>query len=280
MNIFTKGILDKLLIDSDLRKSKHFVPPKEEPAWRIIWDRDAREVEVVEEAIASMEDDFAKRRYEDLGEMLHVFGLRLALVDDGVFQKTRQSIFNECIVYIDDLRASGRLFFHKSYSEFMISSGSYGLGYESRQSDEFHKLYQRVKEKGLDGVVATYPEKGLKLLEEMQNDPNLFWRRINHSNTTDGLYVSIPIFAHVNLNDFLQKFMAIDPNSQREVMLAIRGRYEHGKIKSDFAEEFDFLKGLSEKILDVAEKAPVLLRNRLRRLHGWAIAPVLPPQEH
>lgn len=275
VNIFVKGILDEPLIVSDLRKSKHFVQPEEEPAWRIVWDRDARDMEVVENAIAKMEEYFSKRLYEDVGEMLHVFGLRLALVDDGVFQRSRQSIFDECILYINDLRAFGKLFFHKSYSEFMISSGSYGLGYENRQSDEFQKLYRHLKEKGLDGVIATYPEKGLKLLEEMQSDPNLFWRRINYSNTMDGFYTSIPIFAYINADDFFQKFMAIDSNSQREVMLALHSRYEHGKIKSEFAEESDFLSGFSAKILDAAENAPVLLRNRLRRLHGWAIAPVL-----
>lgn len=97
--------------------------------------RDAAEFEL---AFRGLEKEFAERRFEDPGTIMHVLGMRLSGVELGELDKTEEEITDEGKVYIDDLRRTGRL--RRGLLGRGFHDASQGLAYHSAGTAAFQTL--------------------------------------------------------------------------------------------------------------------------------------------
>jgi len=71
-----------------------------------------------------------------------------------------------------------------------IRFGGYGgLGIHENETVEYRELFAYLQQKGRQALEASYPEKGILLLNEMKSDPALFFRRVCLTNSEDNIYL-------------------------------------------------------------------------------------------
>jgi hypothetical protein len=271
-DILVKGIVDETDIRTALDRSSYFVASEQEPAWRTVWFLLERDDEEFNAALVRMEEQFAAREFVVTGEILHVFGLRLWLVAHGILEKSRPEIVSECKAYVDYLYANGRLEAMPSGSleKILRSSGYAGLGIYEHETEEYRQLFNYLDDKRKTADMDRYPEKAATLLQEMEANPDLFFRRLNFTNSDDNLYGSVPILAEIDPDVFVSSFLKLHPKQQREILVAFKPRYENNRIDNELSQERIWLDKVRTKFASSAESMTKVGRYRLLTNIEWA----------
>jgi len=147
--VLDRGVIDQNAIRSCVQSSQYFAKEADEPAWRTVWYWFERSPEQFNAALSTLERQFAARDFTVVGELLHVFGLRLVLSKANVLGKDPHTVVAECKRYVDDLYATKRLP-ARSQNQFgsMILFGGYdGLAIQANETPEFRELYDYLDEK-------------------------------------------------------------------------------------------------------------------------------------
>jgi hypothetical protein len=275
IDLLSKGLVNPSEISKALSSSHYFVDPSSEPAWRVVWQRDIHDDKVALSAIAAMEQQFENREFVEIGEILHVFGLRLSLVDDELLSKSRAEVIEECKSYVDDLHRAKRLQPLVRETSLGFFTGYAGLGFAQEESEDFKELFQYIQEKSVRAQHDSYPDQAAALLREMEQDDNLFWRRINYTNTKDSVYASIPIFVYMDGDAFVEAFLRQRHQAQRSILLAIQSRYEHERLDGDLNIERPWVEAIANRLQAVADDLPPIGKARLRKFLRWTLQKVL-----
>jgi hypothetical protein len=128
-----------------MSSSPHYVRPKGEPAWQVVWDGQNRDDSEFEAACQAVEADFKARSYEETGEVLHVLGLRLWLSEINVLNRSLDDVVAEGKQYIDDLYDAGKLAKADEPPRELRMTGWYGLGIMNKETQEFQVLVDHFK---------------------------------------------------------------------------------------------------------------------------------------
>lgn len=274
LDLFAKGSFNKGLIESSLAGSHLFTAPAEAPSWRVVWEKELIDDDVVEKAISDMESKFKDRSYVERGEILHVFGLRLTLSEQGLIPFDKKSVVGQGKDYIDELKAQSKLnAYRKDLGEdFRAHSG---LGFSSRETAEFRELLTYILDQEDQVLQDSYPSLGEELLDEMVADENLFWRRINYSNTGDSLYANTPILAHIPPKRFVDSVLALPASKSHSAMRAVSDRYKNGGLAKELKTERPWLEEVRKLMLDEANKADPVKATRIKQLTAWTIGKAL-----
>lgn len=274
LDLFAKGSFNKGLIESSLAGSHLFTAPAEAPSWRVVWEKELIDDDVVEKAISDMESKFKDRSYVERGEILHVFGLRLTLSEQGLIPFDKKSVVGQGKDYIDEPKAQSKLnAYRKDLGEdFRAHSG---LGFSSRETAEFRELLTYILDQEDQVLQDSYPSLGEELLDEMVADENLFWRRINYSNTGDSLYANTPILAHIPPKRFVDSVLALPASKSHSAMRAVSDRYKNGGLAKELKTERPWLEEVRKLMLDEANKADPVKATRIKQLTAWTIGKAL-----
>ena len=79
------------------------------PPWRKVIEFDRLPDTLVEEAVSSMEQQFVSRTVTQVGEMLHIFALRMMMAKHGMLTRTVEEVTEESKSYVNDLLKEERL---------------------------------------------------------------------------------------------------------------------------------------------------------------------------
>ena len=141
--------------------------------------------------------------------------------------------------YIDDLYQSGRLEAPSRHDDFsdMHIGGYGGLGIHEISTPEYRDLYTHLMEKRGAAAVDSYPAIAGELLADMVADPELFFRRISLTNDGANEFYNTPILASLDPDRFVSVLIDHHPAPQRTILLALKARYEHGKLDRELKEE-------------------------------------------
>jgi hypothetical protein len=263
-----RSALDSEKIQSRVAASRFFTKAADIPAWRRLWHHFSLSDDEADVALNEMEDKFRSRRYTDPGEMLHVFGLRLEMSDVGLLSLSKNEILRENIAYIDDLYALKKLppkeVSARDYDDVGRHSG--GLGYYQKESPEFSTVASYLSEKRDQALVDSYPELARGLLREMVSQPDLFYRRLNLTNSADNTYFNVPILKYLPPSEFVEQIRPLDKETINLAMSAFRKRYEFVTQFSALVVELDWLDEVGRLLAEDAKRRRPLGRRDLENI--------------
>ena len=193
-NIFSDDMLTYILEDGffpedDIKQELDDLPayfPSKEP-WRNLWHWINQKSEELDSMLEQFEQDFKKRKYSDIGVILHVFGLRLYFSENGLLtQGTAAEIEKECRQYVDEIAPS----LSEENFDFETSSltGMYGLGFHKSSSKEWLKLRNYLKYKLLDKAKNEFKN---SLKNQLLSHQGLTEDQIHKLNNTNFQNISI-----------------------------------------------------------------------------------------
>lgn len=236
------GVVDKTAIRRDLDASTYFVVVGDEPPWRTLWHGLERSDEEVATAQAAVEAAFRERAYDDPGVILHVFGLRLKLARIGVLPLSPQEVVAECERYVDDLYAAGRLrpASGDERGPALRESGYDGLQITDSSTPEYAGLFAYLENTRAQAASDRLPQEAATLLEALRTVPDRFIDEIAPCQGRGGRAARVPLLTHIAPDTFVAALMGHRPDVQRQVLNALRSRYEHRILSGELAPELSW----------------------------------------
>lgn len=279
IDILFKGMVDETKIHVSINRSPFFVSPADEPAWRAVWHGMERTDAEFERSVSILEDQFKSRDFLIVGEVIHVFGLRLWLSKIHAISFTPAEVVDQCVKYIEDLYITGNLQAapEGAYAEYDWNFGGYGgLGIHEVNSPELKyiitQLFETMKKVSND----QYPNNVAHLLSEMENNVDLYFRRLCLTNSDENIYYKTPILAHIQPKFFLENVFRQNPVSQKTIFSAFKARYQYGDLNDRLADEKPWLAEIRDLLVAYRKTAAPISRHRIEKFLEWNILPFVP----
>ena len=269
VDILARGLVNQDDVRSFMSANPHYVRPKGEPAWQVVWDGQNRSDKEFESACLSMESDFKARKFEETGEVLHVLGLRLWLSEIKAIEQSIQDVVAEGNKYIDDLYGAGKLAKAAEPPPELRLTGWYGLGIMNKEMPEFQAHVDRFKTKRQKAIEGTYADWAEGLLEKMTEDVESFERQL------DGPLARMPVLAAIEPKVFVEKVLALSPDSFRTAMEALKHRYSNGYLKTYIAPERPWLQSVKDALIEASAALSPIAKYRVSNHITYCIDPYL-----
>jgi hypothetical protein len=159
--------------------------------------------------------------------------------------------------------------FNEIFSDFAFD-GYGGLGIHQANTPEYRELHDYLDEKRRAADVDRRPKIAEELLANMAVDPSLFLRRIGRTNNDENEFYGVPVLASLDPQRFIDELLGLHPRQQRIAMLALKSRYEHGRIDGDLAAERDWATNVRNLLLTASGSMKPVSKHRLQGLvkHG------------
>jgi hypothetical protein len=279
VDILAKGIVEENAIRSSVDKSRFFVDPSVEPAWRTVWHWHERTDAQFEIALQKMEKQFADRQFVLPGEMIQVFGLQLFLSSIGVLNKTREQIVADAKQYMDDVFSAKPEQIQLKTDLSAWDRQTYdGLGVFDNETPELRQLFDNLVEHNKKAIENTYPAKAKELMREMETDPSLYARRLCLTNSEENIYYDIPILSYIDPGSFVQTVLRQPESHQRIIFTGFKGRYQNGALSDRLPREIDWLTTVKDKFVEAAKKMSPIGKYRLLQNVEYGIESAFPPK--
>jgi hypothetical protein len=267
--ILFDGVFSTTAIQSDLQRSAHFATRAELAPWRLFIDWQSQDDVVAMDAMNRLNDQFKKREVTKPGEMLHIFALQLMMAHYGLSNKTIDEVQRECILYVDDLKNTGRLEPSErslnSRDEFSIRSGFEGHAYwlEDPFRPQFETIFAHLSNSRHAVMLNALPKGVPELLEIVRRDGQEFYDLLNHTNGGKATYANVPILASIDPLEFVTAWMESHPSNWYWVQQAIEERLKHpSKIKEL---EAPWVASIATVLEELADRSPPLRAMRIMR---------------
>ncbi|WP_333622183.1 P-loop NTPase fold protein [Stenotrophomonas indicatrix] len=273
VDLIIRGIVDKEVIRGELDESSFFLTVEQEPAWRTVWNSHERTEDQFNHALAEMMRLYASHKYTIPGEIQHVFGLQLRLADIGVIAINRQQVLANAKAYVDHLYDHGALEpLDPRRPDFDLEFNSYGgLGFYEAASADTKKFYDYMNGRRGAAFNDLQPALAEDLIKNLKTDVRLFLRRICQTNHEENEFFDIPILASLDVPRFVAAFLELHPATQRTAMLALKMRYERGRLDGDLKDERPWATAVREQILAASEAMSPISKDRLQRLVAYGL---------
>ena len=271
-DLLEKGIFDQAAISSWLKTSSHFAKLTDLPTWKqasqYYWLTDA----ALEELQAKIESAFDNLEYIKSGELLHIFGFRIAMSRIDAAGKSPSKTVAENRAYVDKLYKAGHLEMASSGDNWRTDHGYDGYGFVELESPEFQKSAAHLKKKRQLALVNSLPASAEALLAEMRTDPTQFFRRVSPGAHSDDTYSGVPILRHIKPKEFVATVLELEPEGQRVAIASFEGRYARNDPNGPLAVELPWVKAVKEEFDARSPDMKPLTRERISNLVGRYIA--------
>lgn len=225
--ILVDGAVEEEVIRDEIERHPLFA--KEElPSWQVCWLAEASE-EVIDAAIEDLEERFIRRRYLELGEFIHVLGVRLWLGRIGALSpKTSQDVVAEAKTYIDELVASERLPPANKSDPRETLTGWAGLGFREDGSPELKEVRTHLMKRQREVSEVRREVEAPQLLTLIDSDVDLFHQRLCYTNSEDNLYAGVAVLHHLTPKNFTTSLLASSRRNQTRALCALKSRFDIG----------------------------------------------------
>ena len=259
-DIIARNVSDSVAIQKFLDQHPLFSNPQSEPSWRVLWYAMTRSEKEIAEAMIRFESDFLSNVFRSRGEILHVAGIRLWFGRIGALGKNPSEVAEEMMAYIDGLYDDNKLEPNAERGIGVWDDNWDGLAFWEKETDEFRRISSHLGERQQQVLLESYPAKAVALMEEMQSDVDLFFKRLCLTNSEENLYYRVPILALIEPKDFVFRFLALERKFQREVLMVFKPRYEHPNIRADLKPEHPWLVNVQQLLLEEASHMSAIPR--------------------
>lgn len=274
--LLARGQVPAEAIRARLDSSHYFAFRQAEPSWQTVWYFYERTDERFIAALADMEGRFAQRKYTLPGEILHVFALRLWLASEQLIPITGGQVKEQCVAYVDDLRASARLVPASSRSDMEDMRDSYGgLTYYRNDTQHFQELARYLSKQRTVVLKAYLREQAKGLLCVLKDNYVQFASRVGNPQGEEGEnFYSLPVLAAMAPASFVGILSNLAPHQQRYVLRALADRYAQRDVAWDLPDEIDWLRSV-KRLMEDATGRPTLAQKRRNKFAEWHIVPIL-----
>ncbi|MFB0490063.1 putative DNA-binding ribbon-helix-helix protein [Methylobacterium sp. OAE515] len=263
-DVLVSGWVDPDNIRKDLDKSSYYADPKEMLPWQIAWHGFNRSDDEFEAVVPVVEKEFADRKYDDNGTLLHVFGLRLMFSEIGAINDPASEVVKQCKAYIDDLATSNRIGNRIENDVGLDFTRAYfGLGIANAGTSEFREIYEYYMEAAQKAYLAALPRLASSLFSLMQTDMTKFFRELCINNFEASTYYNIPILKEIDASTFADGIISLSPENQVTVFSAFKARYETGALDRELKDEKPWLEELYKIMTEKASHLRIMSRHRL-----------------
>jgi hypothetical protein len=271
------GHVDANAIKSTLDKSPPFAPRGSEPAWKRVCRLSIATDEEHRQAVAELEEQFARHEFLIPGEVFQIFSLRLLLSEMRLIDKIRSEIVVECKNYVHWLAENRKL--PENYSaQPVVVDWTFGWGgyvYAGSDTPEFTELRSYFEDTIREETTRRLPERAKELLQIMRIDDQRYFRMLCVNAVEEGPYWDVPVLAYLDPASFVDNVLELVPKSINTVFLTFRARYEKHRYDSMLAEELDWLAIVRVEFDKKMPKLGQLSRYRISNLIKNNIDPIL-----
>lgn len=248
IDIFDKGLIDKAKIEESLKSSRYFYSDNQ-PAWMKLWHFMYIADNDFDSLLPVVQERFNNKKYEELGEIKHVTGLFLELVDKGLLNITKDEVLKLAKNNIDNLVVRGSEIPHFDHVNMYDDTQTFGLEFRNRKDAHFIKLLEHITEVSKKQVLNKLPEIGKELLEDIKNSTDSFQKKINYTGLVT-VYQKEPVLTYITPNDFSTSFVESEAYVRRNIALVISSRYKNVSVINIFLPELDWLR----KVVSLLER--------------------------
>lgn len=253
VDFFVHGRFDREQVRVCLGRRQPFVNIADLPAWQVVSGFSRYEDSEVEDAVKRMEGEFTRREFMEPGEMLRVFALRLLMASKGVSKLSVSEELKECKKYVDELKNMGKLIpiydqlMEKSY---VITNSWDGVGFYV--ANEYEIEFDEIKKHLIDArrEAFRYQKDDIlsEIIEALRNDSDRFYCLIAPRDGIEQKYLSIPIFADIDVSGFVDEWMGSPKAHWGDVAEAFKNRYSEGALKGPLREEVNWVRALVNEL--------------------------------
>jgi hypothetical protein len=272
------GIFDKDTVQSSLTSSGLFGTPLELRSWWRVWHRYELDDTEMMSALIEMEDDFADRRLSDVQEILHVFGLRLSIANEGLLLGfTPHDVVAQCKQYVEDLLAQSKLPLarrHNRDESYSMFSGAYGLGFaaegDKATEPHFRELFMYLDRARQTALRLTYDKSADEMISLVNQGTieslDEFSRALVGGDGQQGRFALLPIFANHDPRLLLERLLPLRGSLWINVRITLGTRYYGVQLHNGLDDEIGWILGLLKLVEENAERTemPPVTRYRLR----------------
>ena len=122
-----------------------------------------------------------------------------------------------------------------------------GLNYADGDSETAKNFIEYMKDKRKEKTLSKLKQESSILLGQLRNEPFQFCERIKQSSEKSDLYKT-PILSELNIRDFWDAVMTLEPETQKSVFYSLKIRYKHQFYElNELIKERGFLEGVKRE---------------------------------
>ncbi|MDE4302871.1 P-loop NTPase fold protein [Phaeobacter gallaeciensis] len=269
-SMFVEGSYPVGAIRQSLNDSPHFLKTQNVAPWRVVINFDDLDDDIVQEAVVKMEQQIEERSATASGEILHIFALKLMMVEYGVQSGTMDEVVKQAIDYLDDLRNGGNLPPRTTDRRWMdpFDQAFEGRGYWVTEAAKpyFKRIWNHLIASRELAFEDQLPEILKSLLGMVRSDSKQFFEHVSHTNNGENLYALIPLLHHIPAEEFVATWLGSPNENWRNVYYAIENRYSHGRLNTDLSAEEDWAYDVYQALMRKVEEAEGFRAPRIRRV--------------
>jgi hypothetical protein len=251
---FDKGLIYSEELTANIL-SKYFPDDKDTPNWRKLYYWRKLSDEKFKDLLSTVEAEYENKKFNDIGEVKHVFGIFLDLSDEQIINIGKEDILQSAKDYIDHLNNINKvppsqisILYEKVQDSF---DNTVFASFNSPEFQQFSSYVDSIQE---SVRIKQLPDDAKKLIDIMISDQRKFYQMICLNNDVDSEYCTVPIFNQIDINHFTSKLFSMLPDDQSFVLLTLKERYKVINEKNkDLLSEIVWLKKLQECIVKESE---------------------------
>ena len=237
-----KGRVNKELLNAKVDSHPLFLTDTS-PNWIKLWNWRTLTTQEFHNLIEIINTSLDSQEISEVGEILHIFGIQMLLINAGFSFADMQSLYKQALQYAESVKPK---LTYNVFAEADLGLRSYlGYGYPS-EIPLFDDLFVAMVEWKRESVLSTYPQEAARLLDLLRIENNSgVYEYFYHS----GQYAKFPVFKHVIAQDVMNVLQDYKTNDQwHNFSLCLKGRKDYlMNYQQNIEEEAPFyleLKGL------------------------------------
>ena len=241
--IFSTGSIPSAELNESLLKSKYF-QNENQPNWVKLWYGTNLSDDDFAVVLAHVQSEWEAFHYQNVGEVVHVTGLFVRYAKAGIMNKTVDSVIQAAKSYIDQLLEIGEIPFLEPNARpsFFEKTGYAGLGFASLEEAPFQAFLEYIDERRRNALKSSLPMQATNLLELLETDTSLFFRRVVLNNDPENVYYKTPILHLIPPADFVNRLLNAAPENRVTVAYAFKERYAFQQFNADLLPELAWLR--------------------------------------
>lgn len=274
--MLVEGHIQPAQITQDILRSSHFQDSKTQESWITVWWGLRQQPENFAPAVEEMNRKFAALEYRDPDEFLHVAMLQIWLCEIGEDTTPipkRVSQIKNNIEQISNCDGWPKQNPGRPYRAGV--QGAHGHGFQCTDGPEFveiRKFLQHALDAAYKNSFSDWAEDLLSLLEE---DPPKFIARICWTNNSGEDFISEPVLAEINPEDFLGSLLKQTAEAQHSILSALKERYARGELESRYPGERAWFSDVRSLLLEEGDRRSGIMKAQLDHFDRWYFAPIL-----
>lgn len=242
IDFFDRGIAEEVKIKESIERNKYYQDINTEN-WVKLWHYHDLSDSDFDQLFSVVSQEVYERKYTDHQVVKHIMGLFIRLSDISLISFDKPSILNEFKKYVDYLFDNGHLPSELNDHMFDYDSDNWGgLGFCSRDTNEFKEFSVYLDDKINEYKVKCLPDIAKELLDLMQHDVTLFSMKLILNDNKENIFYKTPILRNINPEAFVEKLISLSGNDFRHVGYMFRKRYSISQFNLKLISELGWLK--------------------------------------